>query len=64
MGQPFRAELEKITIQSLTDFEKHVSVNPWMLKNLVKVLSRAMHFTGQPSNGSALPMQLSLDESS
>lgn len=62
MLHPLRTILEEIVLQGLTDFEKHVSVNPWMTEYLVKVFSRAMHFTGQPSNGPPLPLQLSLDE--
>ena len=56
MLHPLRAILEEIVLQGLTDFEKHVSINPWMMEYLVKVFSRTMHFASQPSNGPPLPL--------
>ena len=39
MLHPLRAILEEIVLQGLTDFKKHVSINPWMMEYLVKSIS-------------------------
>ena len=62
MLHPLRTIPKEIVLQCLTDFEKHVRINPRMTEYLVKVFSRAMHFTSQPGNGPPLPMQLSLNK--
>ena len=48
-------------IQGLTDFEKHVGVDPGLAKDLVKVFSSAVYFASQPGNGATLMRKLVFD---
>lgn len=49
-------------LQGPADLEKEVHSDVLLAAHLVDVLGRAMHLTRQPSGGTPLPGQLSLDE--
>ena len=56
------AHLEKVVVQGFANLEKQVGVNPLVAEYLIKVLARAVHLRGQPSDASTLPRQFGLDE--